>query len=168
MTRNWYKKKRVNFANYVKLNTLHADLVPSMQRVSMMCMIYHSYSTLLQNYFIWQIGCIMSHDQWWCMAVWCNWHWWVVRRKLRQYIHYKKGKLCVKVRQVDGSKRLHNLWLVWYCARFGANHFSLTCEPLQGSKISSNTKNNIVLNTAKGNAVLDCQIKNGDGWVTRV
>ena len=52
----------------------------------------------------------------------------------------KNGKLCVKVREINGNKRLHVLWPVKYNAKAGANLFLLTCKLFQGCKISSNKK----------------------------
>ena len=49
----------------------------------------------------------------------------------------KKGKLHVNVHQVDGTEQVHTLWPVKFCFKAGANLFSLTCEFLQGNKISS-------------------------------
>ena len=44
----------------------------------------------------------------------------------------KKGKLWMKVHQVDDTERVHILWPVKYCAKAGANLYSLTCELLHG------------------------------------
>ena len=52
----------------------------------------------------------------------------------------KKGKLGVKVRQVNGSEQVHTLQPVKFCPKVGANLFSLMCKLLQGSKISSDNK----------------------------
>ena len=72
----------------------------------------------------------------------------------------KKGKLPVNVRQ--GSKKLNTLWPVKYCVKAGSNLFSLTCKSRKGNNISVE-KNSIVLETVKGNTVMDCQIKTHDG-----
>ena len=80
----------------------------------------------------------------------------------------KKGKLQVKVWQVNGEEQVHTLWPVKFCPSAGANLFSLTCKFLQGNKISSNETNNIIISTPNGNIVLDCGIKTHDGWVTEV
>ena len=50
----------------------------------------------------------------------------------------KKGKLHVKVLQVDGPEWAHTLWPVKFCLRASMNLFSLTCKLSQGNKISSN------------------------------
>ena len=50
----------------------------------------------------------------------------------------------------------------------GCKPFSLTCEHLQGNWIKSNHQNNIVVKSTNGNIILDCWIKNRDGWVTGV
>ena len=57
---------------------------------------------------------------------------------------------------VEGSKSLHTLWPVTYCAEAGAHQFLLTCELLQGCNILGNEKNNTVPNTMDGNIVLNC------------
>ena len=56
----------------------------------------------------------------------------------------KRGKLQTKVCQVNQSGKSHKLWPVKYCAKAGANQFSLTCKLSQGSIISSDCKNKIV------------------------
>ena len=38
-----------------------------------------------------------------------------------------KGKLCISVCQVDGTKQVHILWPMKYCAKAGANLYSLAC-----------------------------------------
>ena len=80
----------------------------------------------------------------------------------------KKGQLCMKVCQVDGSKRLHVLWLIKLCAKAGANHYSLTCKLSQRSNILSGCKNIIVVQSTSGYIVLDCWIKTHYGWVPEV
>ena len=40
----------------------------------------------------------------------------------------KKGKLCVKERQIDGGDILHTLCPVKYCKRSSVNLFSLSCK----------------------------------------
>ena len=67
----------------------------------------------------------------------------------------KKGKLQVKVRQVNGTEQVHTLWPAKFCPNAGANLFSLTCKLLQGNKIASDHENNIVVNTPKGDIILD-------------
>ena len=37
----------------------------------------------------------------------------------------KKGKLCLKVRQVDKSNNMHTLWPVKHCKKAGVNMLSL-------------------------------------------
>ena len=59
----------------------------------------------------------------------------------------KRCKLHEKMREIDGNKKLHILWPLIYCAKAGANLFLLTCKLLQGGKMSSDEKNNIVLKT---------------------
>ena len=70
----------------------------------------------------------------------------------------KKGKLCVKVRQVDGIKIIHT-WPVKYGEWAGLNLFPLTCKLLHGSKLCRDMKNNIVLDSANGNIVLDQSLR---------
>ena len=72
----------------------------------------------------------------------------------------KKGKLRVKVWQVDGTEQVHILWPVKCCPK--------VCELLQGNKISSDHQNNIVVKTPTGNIILDHQIKTHDSWVAKV
>ena len=80
----------------------------------------------------------------------------------------KKDKLHVNIQQVVRTEWIHTLRLVKFCPKAGANLFSLTCELLQGKKISSDHQNNIVVSLTNGNIILDCQIKTHDGWVARV
>ena len=49
-----------------------------------------------------------------------------------------------------------------------ANLFSLTCELLQGNKMSSDNWNNIVVKFSNGNIILDCHIKTHEDLVARV
>ena len=65
----------------------------------------------------------------------------------------KKGKLCMKACQVDGTEWAHILWSVKHCAKAGASLYSLTYKLLQGNKIESDHKNNIVVQSSKGNIV---------------
>ena len=46
-----------------------------------------------------------------------------------------KGKLHVKVHQVDVTELVHILWPIKYCTKAGANLYSLTCKLSQGNKI---------------------------------
>ena len=80
----------------------------------------------------------------------------------------KKGKLQVKVHQVNGTEHIHTLWPVKFCPKAGANLFSLMCELSKGNKISSDNQNNIAVNTLTGDIILDCQVKTHDGWVAGV
>ena len=79
-----------------------------------------------------------------------------------------EGKLLVKVWQVNGTEQVHTLSLVKFCAKAGANLFSLMCKLSHGNKISSDHHNNIVVNTLTGNIILDCQITTQNGWVAGV
>ena len=79
----------------------------------------------------------------------------------------QKGKLHVKVRQVDGSEILHTLCPVKYCKQAGTNLSCLICELVQGSKLYRDENNNIILDTVNGKIVLDCKIKTIDGWIAR-
>ena len=54
-----------------------------------------------------------------------------------------------------------------YCTKTGVNLFSLTCKLLQGSKILSDCKNNIVVQSTSGDIVLHYYIKTCDGWLAR-
>ena len=80
----------------------------------------------------------------------------------------KKGKLQVKVQQVNRAEQVHTLWPVKLCPNAGANLFSLTCKLLQGNKISSDHLNNMMINTPNGDIILDCQIKTHNSWVNSV
>ena len=71
----------------------------------------------------------------------------------------KKGKLHIKVNHVDSGEKLHVLWPMKYCTKAGVNLLSLTCKLLGGSKISSDCKNIIVIQSTSGKIVLDCQVK---------
>ena len=65
-----------------------------------------------------------------------------VQRSLGNTSTIEKGKLHIRVHQVYGSKRLHILWPVKYCAKAGVNQYIPTCKLLQENKIISNCKNN--------------------------
>ena len=56
----------------------------------------------------------------------------------------KKGKLCAKVNEVNGSEFLHTLLLQKYCKEMGVNLSFLTCELLPGIKLRNDYKNNII------------------------
>ena len=75
--------------------------------------------------------------------------------------------LHVNIQQVDGTEWVHTLWPVKFCPKAGANLFSLMSK-LQGNKISSDPWNNIVVNSSKGDIILDHQIKTCNSWVDRV
>ena len=60
----------------------------------------------------------------------------------------KKGGICMKLKQVHGSTMMHVLWPVKYCIKAYVNLFFLICKFLQGSKISSDNKNNIIKEVA--------------------
>ena len=57
----------------------------------------------------------------------------------------KKLKLQMKLRQVDVSEIMHTLWPFSYWKKAVVNLFSLTCELLQGAKLSSDKMINTVL-----------------------
>lgn len=66
-----------------------------------------------------------------------------------------EGKIGIKVRHIDGSEKIHTIEPMRYFKSAGANLFCLTCKLLQGSKLSSNNKEYIVLDTSNGNIMLD-------------
>ena len=80
----------------------------------------------------------------------------------------KKGQLYMKVKQVDGSEKMHMLWPVRYCAKAGVNCIFLTCKLSQGNRISSDNKNSIVVQKINGNNVLNFQIKTHNCCISRV
>ena len=80
----------------------------------------------------------------------------------------KTGKLHVKVRQVDGSEKLHVLWPVKYCTKVSVNPFLLTYEYSQGSNISRDHKNNIVVQAKSGDIILHHLIKAHNDWVASI
>ena len=61
----------------------------------------------------------------------------------------------MKIWQVIGSKKLHILWLVKYCTNAGVSLFLVIYELLQGSKLSSDHKNNIIVQTTSDDIILD-------------
>ena len=65
----------------------------------------------------------------------------------------KKGNLHVKVHQVNRIEWVHILWPAKFCFKASANLFSLTCKLLQGNRIASDLRNNIVVNTSNGNII---------------
>ena len=78
----------------------------------------------------------------------------------------KKGKQYMKVRQVDGSKKMHMLWSVKKCSK--CESLLTNLQTLQESKISSDHKNNIMVQTTNDNVILDSQVKTHDGWLAKV
>ena len=66
-----------------------------------------------------------------------------------------KGKLRVKVYQVNGTEWVHTLWLMKFSPKAGANLFSLTFTLSQGNKVSGNHHNNIVVKPMSSNIILD-------------
>ena len=79
----------------------------------------------------------------------------------------EKGKLHMKVCQVNGSKQLHMLWPVNYCAKVSASLSLLLCKLLQDNKIQSDQKYNIVILSSIGNIILNCWIKTQNSWVKK-
>ena len=67
----------------------------------------------------------------------------------------KKEKLCVSVWQVDGTEWVYTQWHMKFCPKASANLLPLTCEVLQGNKISSDHWNNIVVKSSTGDIILD-------------
>ena len=55
-----------------------------------------------------------------------------------------------------------------YCTKAGTNIYSLTWELTQESKIINDYKNNIVIQSTKGNFSLDHWVKTCNGQVARV
>ena len=80
----------------------------------------------------------------------------------------KKGKLHVKVHQVDGTEWMHTLWPVKFCPKTGMVQFSLTYKLSQGNRISNDHCINIMVNTTCGNIILDCQTKTHNDLVAGV
>ena len=80
----------------------------------------------------------------------------------------KKGKLHVKLKQIDGRKIKHTLWPVKYCEKARADLFSLTCKFSQVRKMSSDSMTNMVLDISDGWIVLDQRIKTRDRWIPGV
>ena len=128
---------------------LHADLLPSMHEASIMCIINGQSSYIFtKNTWIGDLGalCHITNDDKRLYDV-TNINE-LVKGSMGIVSATRKGKFSVKVRQVNGSEKLHPLWPVKYFAEAGANCFLLTCKLSQGGKVSSNEKNNIVLETA--------------------
>ena len=69
----------------------------------------------------------------------------------------------MKVCQVNGSERPHILWPVKYSAKDGANLNFLTCKLLQGNRIKSDHKNNIMTQSFNGEIILDHGMNTHDG-----
>ena len=76
-----------------------------------------------------------------------------IQRSSGNMLAIKKGKLCINIQQVDGTEWVHTLWPEKFCPKAGANQFFLTCELLQGKKMSRNHQNNIVVKSIHGNIV---------------
>ena len=117
-----------------------------------------------KEYLDWRLRCILPYHQQWYWPIWHQQHQWVHPRKLCYYACNKKGKLQVRVYQVDGTEWIHVLWPMKFCPKALANLFSLTCKLLQRNRIPSDHGNDIVVN----NIILDYQIKTCNGWVTGV
>ena len=69
----------------------------------------------------------------------------------------------MKVHQVDSSEWAHVLWPVKHGDKADANLCSLTYKLLQGSKVKSDHKDNIVVQSSKADIALDDCIKTHDG-----
>ena len=69
-----------------------------------------------------------------------------------------KKKLCIYIQL---------LWLMKFCPEAGVNLLSLTCKLLQGNNITSDHQVNIVVESTKGNIILECHIKTCENWVAR-
>ena len=80
----------------------------------------------------------------------------------------KEGKLHVNIWQVNRTEWVHTIWPIKFCPKGGANLFLLTCELLQEKTLSIDHGSNIMVKYTDGNIILDCQIKNHDGWVARL
>ena len=63
----------------------------------------------------------------------------------------EKGKLHKKIIQIDGNEIIHTIWHVKHGQKAAASLFSSTCVLLQGNKLCSDVKNNIVLDTVNSN-----------------
>ena len=79
----------------------------------------------------------------------------------------KKGKFCIKVHKVGSTEWVYVLWPIKYCAKAGANLYSLTCKLLQRNKIKNDPKDNIMVHSSECNIILDHCIKTHNSWVAR-
>ena len=108
-----------------KIQKFHMGLLLSTQVASIIYTINEQYFyALTKNMTFWVCHITISR------AVWCNWHWHFGTGSLGSISATKQGKSHAKVRQVDGSNKLHTLWPVKYCAKAGVSNFSLTCKLL--------------------------------------
>ena len=74
-----------------------------------------------------------------------------------------ESKLHMKVHQVNSNERSHVLWSTKYCTKAGAKCFLLTWKLSQGSKISTDCKNNIIVHSMSGNIIMTAK-----SWLTIV
>ena len=77
----------------------------------------------------------------------------------------QKGKTHIKVHQVSRSETLSIRWPMKYWVKVSLKLFLLTYKLLQGSKICSDCKNNIVVQSTCDNNIFDCWIKTHYGLV---
>ena len=115
----------------------------------------------------WWFGSLIKYDQQWHGHLWCHWYQQVSKGKFGQYVCYKKKTAH------EGMSSWWQSQVVWTTVhevlhQSWCEPFLLSCKVLQGSKISSNWKNNIVIHSTSGDIVLDCQNKTCDGWVAGV
>ena len=139
MTRNrWSGKSK--FCWWCKIQNSPCRPNAFYTKASMMCTIERQSLNTIMNIIglETQMHCITPPMMTW--AVWHNQHQWVSTRKVGHYVCCLKSNLHVKVRHVNGRKRLHTLWLLKYCIKAGANLFSLPCELSQRGKICSEMK----------------------------
>ena len=80
----------------------------------------------------------------------------------------KKGKLQVKVCQVDGTEWVNTLWPMKFFPVVGVNPFFLNFNFSQENEIASDYCNNIVVITPTDDIILDHWSKTHDAWDARV
>ena len=70
-----------------------------------------------------------------------------------------KGEASHKVWQIDGSEIKHTVLPMKFYKTTGANLVPLTCEVLQGMKLTSNKVNNTILKNSDNQVVADWRFK---------
>ena len=138
-------KRKISIASDLKFKILHADLLPTIE-AGLICTIDgEMFFSFTKNMFIGDLdtSCHITDNDSGLYDVFDISE--LVQCRLGSVPATKKGKLCLKVWQVDMSEKVHVLWHVTFCVKAIVNLFWLAYKLLQGTTILSDHKNNIVV-----------------------